>query len=78
MHGIFRLWWCIMVLLLFEGLLRDSQEVIQAIKVGLALPRGAAGRRQGTRLFDMLRFFSLRFFGSLLVNEVGKVLLILE
>jgi hypothetical protein len=71
MHGIFRLWWCIMALLLFEGLLRDRQEVIQAIKVGLALPRGAAGRCQGTRLFDMLRFVSLRFFGSLLVNEVG-------
>ena len=82
MHGIFRLWWCIllerMVLLLLEGLLRDRQEVIQAIKVGLALPRGATGRGQGTRFFNMLRFVSVRIFCCLLVNEVGKVLLVLE
>ena len=67
-----------MVVLLFEGLLRDGQEVIQAIKVGLALPRGAAGRRQGTRFFDMLGLVSVRIFSCLLVNEVGKVLLVFE
>jgi hypothetical protein len=72
MNGIFRMWWGIlreeMVMLVFEGLVRDRQVVVQAVQVGLALSRGAAGGRQGTRLFYMLRSISRRIFGPLLVN----------
>jgi hypothetical protein len=72
MHGIFRMWWGIlqeeMGMLILEGLVRDRQVVVQAVQVGFALPSGAAGRRQGTRLLYMLRSVSSRIFCHLLVN----------
>jgi hypothetical protein len=72
MHGIFRMWWGIlqeeMGMLILEGLVRDRQVVVQAVQVGLALSRRAAGGRQGTRLLYMLWSISRRIFGRLLVN----------
>ena len=72
MNGIFRMWWGIlreeMVMLVFEGLVRDRQVVVEAVQVGLALSRGAPGRCQGTRLLYMLWSVSSRIFGRLLVN----------
>ena len=72
MHRIFRIWWGIlqeeMGMLVLEGLVRDSQVVVQAVQVGPALSSGAAGGCQGTRLLYMFRLVSGRIFGHLLVN----------
>jgi hypothetical protein len=72
MHGIFRMWWGIlreeMEMLVLEGLVRDCQVVVKAVQVWPALPSGAPGGRQGTRLLYMLWSVFRRIFSHLLVN----------